>query len=593
MKLYKSIVFTVVALAGILVSCNDGYETLPVDNYTIDYVFSVTDSAGLKAQGWLNSIYNELGSGHNRVNGDYLDAATDDAVSIKMSSSPDVYKIQMGQYTSANTIASDMIWGSYYEMIRKCNIFIRNIDVVPFNTKIVNALGEEATTNSVLKAECRWLRAWFYFQLLERYGGVPLMGDRVLDINDDVELPRNTFAECVEYIVSEMDAIRYQLRSYPIVNPSLNAERITDAAAMALKSRVLLYAASPLYNENPIEPGNELVGYASYDASRWARAAEAAKEFLDTQTAHKLARKYDNIFLTFWTNAVNQEVIFFRQGGNSTDIEKKNGPLGFSGNSLGNGRTNPTQNLVDAFPMLDGKKIGESKKYVYDPQNPYANRDPRLTSTVFYNGYKWLGTTLDLHQGGSHNPTSGGEYSRTGYFMHKFMGDFTAATEYSSVLHYWMIFRYAEIMLNYAEALNESLDAPNADVYDILFQIRKRAGIAAGTAKDATSYGLTQGYYGLTPDMTKEEMREVIRNERRIEMAFEEMRFYDIRRWREAEKIFETPLRGMSIVVGSNSVTYNPIDLVKVNWDNKRYFYPIPYDEVNKNNKMVQNPNWK
>ena len=167
--------------------------------------------------------------------------------------------------------------------------------------------------------------------------------------------------------------------------------------------------------------------------------------------------------------------------------------------------------------------------------------------------------------------------------MCKFMGKFETASEYSSVHHVWVMFRYAEILLNFAEAENEA-EGPTPDVYNALYKLRERAGIKRGNV---------DGYkYGLKLDMTQDEMREVIRNERRIELAFEEHRFYDIRRWRIAEQVFAQPLQGMHVVAGSGATTYNRIDVLKVNFNPRNNLYPIPYSEVIKNRNMVQNPNW-
>ena len=588
MKRYIRIAFALCGATSLLAACMDNYETLPVNQYTEDFLFSRTDSVGDRALGMLGTIYDALESGHSRVGGYYLDVASDDALPIDIDGEPDVLKLQLGQYTSRSRITSEMKWGDYYSLIRKANIFINGIDVVPFKSTYVNALGSKERLNKTLKAEARFIRAWFYFQMIERYGGVPIVGDKVFDLNDDMNLPRNTFSECVDYIVSELDAIQDSLRAIPMDNPSSYAHVPTKQACVALKSRVLLYAASPLFNENPIEKGNELVGYATYDKNRWKLAADIAREFIETWGTKgtgtiKLAPDYRNVFLNFYQARTNPEIIFFRQGGSGTDIETNCGPLGFTGSNIGKGRTNPTQNLVDAFPMLDGKTIDDAKgKYIYDLQNPYANRDPRLDFIVLHNGSQWLGTSLQTYQGGSHNPTQGADYSTTSYYSKKFMGKFESSSEYSSTLHLWIFFRYAEILLNFAEAENEYLDSPSDDIYEAIATIRARAGIEKGE----------DGMYGLKADMTKEEMRKLIQNERRIELAFEEHRYFDIRRWRMAEVIYSQPLKGMSIISNSGGTTYKVVDVMHVSWDNMRYLYPIPYSEVNKNSNMVQNPKW-
>jgi hypothetical protein len=227
---------------------------------------------------------------------------------------------------------------------------------------------------------------------------------------------------------------------------------------------------------------------------------------------------------------------------------------------------------------------GDSPTYSYTDADPYAHRDPRLDKTILHNGSQWLGTTLATWQGGANNPANGADYSLTSYFMCKFMGKFQNASEYSSVHHVWVMFRYAETLLNFAEAENEAA-GPTPEVYDALYKLRERAGIKRGNVA---------GYrYGLKQDMTQDEMRTVIRNERRIELAFEEHRFYDIRRWRIAEQVFAQPLQGMHIVEGSGgNTTYSRIDVLKIDFQPRNYLYPIPYSEVIKNRNMVQNPNW-
>ena len=590
MKKYKWLAFLVGIGLFLMSACTDSYESLPVDQFTEEYAFSTTDSLGRQALGQLYYIYSLIRNGHNGVGGDYLDAASDDAISIRQND-PDVYKLAIGRYTAANRVYSDMDWATYYTGIRRANIIINNIHVVPFNSTFINAEGEEKVLNHTVKAEARFLRTYFYFELVKRYGAVPLLGDRVYKLGDDMEIPRNTFKECIDYMVSELEDIKYDLRSVSMPDPATSAHAATIEAAMALKCRILLYAASPLFNGKTVtvESANqkELVGYADYDISRWKVAADAAKDFIDTfgptgRRRFDLSRNYMAIFLSFYSTAANPELIFFRQGGNNRSIETANGPLGFSGNALGNGRTNPTQNLVDAFLMRDGKLRGESERYPYNTQTPYVNRDPRLTLNILHNGSNWLGRVLETNQGGANNPTSSAEYTKTSYYMRKFMGNFTGQPIYADTWHLWVMFRYAEILLNYAEALNEYELAPSQEVYNVIIAIRTRAGIEAGTNR----------LYGLEPGMTREEMRIIIQNERRIEMAFEEQRYWDIRRWRIAEEVFKTPLRGMSIVKTFTSTVYTEVDVLNVNFEEKRYLYPIPYSEVIMNSNMVQNPKW-
>lgn len=581
----KYLTFLGVGLLFMASACNDGYEKEPVEHFTLDYLFSRADSAGIQARYFLNNIYYEhLPSGYNRINGDFLDAASDDAISIN-NNEPEIYKLFMGRYSAVSRL-TDMEWGGYYQGIRKANILINNIDVVPFNLTYINALGETKPLNYTMKAEARFLRAHFYFELVKRYGGVPLIGDNVYVLGDDVQLPRNTFAQCIDYIVRELDEIKDDLRSLPMADATEFAHAPTKEACLAMKARVLLYAASPLFNEKPLEAGNELIGYPSYDSGRWNLAAQAAKDLIDQygpkgKGTLNLAQDYRNIFVDFY-GGNNPELIFFRPVGKNKSIETANGPLGFSGNSLGNGNTNPTQNLVESFLMKDGTKYVSTSV-----DDPFKNRDPRLDFTILHHGSRWLNTTLDTQVGGTHNP-SGAQYSRTCYYMAKFVKDYQTSSNYEDNIHLWVMYRYGEVLLNYAEALNEVALAggtiDNKEVLNSLIQLRKRAGIEPGN----------ENYYGLPAPQNYDaaEMREIIRNERRIEMAFEEQRYWDIRRWRIAEDIFKEPLKGLNIQVVGNKTIYNEVNVLSAEFDTKRYFYPIPYSEVIKNGNMIQNPNW-
>lgn len=581
----KYLTFLGVGLLFMASACNDGYEKEPVEHFTLDYLFSRADSAGIQARYFLNNIYYEhLPSGYNRINGDFLDAASDDAISIN-NNEPEIYKLFMGRYSAVSRL-TDMEWGGYYQGIRKANILINNIDVVPFNLTYINALGETKPLNYTMKAEARFLRAHFYFELVKRYGGVPLIGDNVYVLGDDVQLPRNTFAQCIDYIVRELDEIKDDLRSLPMADATEFAHAPTKEACLAMKARVLLYAASPLFNEKPLEAGNELIGYPSYDSGRWNLAAQAAKDLIDQygpkgKGTLNLAQDYRNIFVDFY-GGNNPELIFFRPVGKNKSIETANGPLGFSGNSLGNGNTNPTQNLVESFLMKDGTKYVSTSV-----DDPFKNRDPRLDFTILHHGSRWLNTTLDTQVGGTHNP-SGAQYSRTCYYMAKFMKDYQTSSNYEDNIHLWVMYRYGEVLLNYAEALNEVALAggtiDNKEVLNSLIQLRKRAGIEP----------VNENYYGLPAPQNYDaaEMREIIRNERRIEMAFEEQRYWDIRRWRIAEDIFKEPLKGLNIQVVGNKTIYNEVNVLSAEFDTKRYFYPIPYSEVIKNGNMIQNPNW-
>lgn len=590
MKNYKIIIF--LSAVTLITACKK-YNTFPLSQQTVDRVFDARDSLGANANKFLLTVYSQVINGQNRIDNNYLDAATDDAVPTAAAISEPLTQIATGTYTSFTFGfgSGDNVWSACYAGIRSANVFINNIDVVPVQATMPNI--PNLSMKYAWKNEARFLRAYFYFQLIERYGGVPLIGDKVFNVGDNVKLPRNTFEQCVNYIVGECDAIKDTLLTAPLATS--NYGRVTKGAALALKARVLLYAASPLFNGTTLiteaKAGNtgigprvvtdpNIVGYQVADQNRWKLAADAANDVIALK-AYSLNPVFPDIFLDYPPS--NNEVIFAKIVDAGTNVENKNGPIGFpAANS--NGYTSPTQDLVDAFPMLSGIDIHAANSG-FKPDSPYAHRDPRLQQTVFVNEQVWLNTPLQLFQGGQSIPNSGVPQTVTGYYSHKFMGESERVNNYVSHNEDWTIFRYAEILLNYAEAKNE-FSGPSPDVYQKLFEVRKRAGISQGN-----------GTYGLTITADKAVLRGIIQNERRIEMAFEEQRFFDIRRWKIAPTQMNPYKHGVQIVksVGETTINYINVlpDVYKQNtFTPNQYLQPIPYNEVIGNLQMQQNPGW-
>ncbi|RCH55331.1 RagB/SusD family nutrient uptake outer membrane protein [Mucilaginibacter hurinus] len=587
MNKYKHILLLTAVLAVCASACKKNLEEEPLEQLSPDYVWDTQDSAGVNASKVLNEIYTEIPAGANRIfsassseNGsDFLDAATDDAVS----SSPFVTPVELiatgigitpFRNAEGGSFGTD-IWAANYRGIRKANIFMANIDKVP----LAGTLPNGTRLRSAWKAEARFLRALFYFELVKRWGGVPIVGDEVKQITDDVLLPRNSYAECVQYIVSECDAVKDSLRLDPIDN--INFGRVTRGTAMALKARMLLYAASTLYNGGNIGtsgPERLVAGYENEDRNRWKLAADAAADIVQLGV-FSLQADMVNTFIV----ANNKEVIFARNNGRGTDIEKANGPIGFAGEATGGSRTSPTQELVEAFPMKNGKPITDPTSG-YNPTSPYTNRDPRLDSTILYAGARWLNTFIETYEGGRHKPGGSKTQTKTSYYLRKFMGHFRNQSTYAPHPRNFVMFRYAEVLLNYAEAQNE-FNGPDNNVYDALYALRKRAGISAGAANN----------YGIPQNLTKEQMREIIRNERRVELAFEEHRYWDIRRWKIAGELAKKPLHGLRIkrsevsgsIDGTKVIVLQPRFL-----EPKMYLYPIAQNELDKNKNLIQNPGW-
>jgi hypothetical protein len=508
MNRYTFSVLTLVVMGLLFTACQK-LEDKPLELVTEEFLWDSKDSLGTNAGYFLNGIYADLPAGFNRIGNNVLDAATDDALPTEEGTS--IASFTNGGYSAVSN--ADNSWQANYASIRKCNLFLNNIYKVNFKKDPTILI-----QGKYWRAENRFLRAMFYYELVKRYGGVPLLGDKILTLNDDLKLPRNSFDECVNYITSECDAIKDNLRPDPVIVPA-DYGRISKAAALTLKAKILLLAASPLNN-----PSN--------DIARWRRAKNAAADVIQ-QGVFSLEPVFSNVFLM----RKNNEVILAYQRNVTTDLEVNNAPIGYvSGSTTSRGRTSPTQELVDAFTTIKGLPITADLKSAgnvtgYDAANPYANRDPRLDKTVFYNGQPWLSRGVETFDGGRDRPGGSVIQTKTGYYMRKFLGELASSTAYSNQTHNFPIFRYADVLLMFAEAKNE-VDGPGVStdsVYNYIRDIRKRAGIQVGTASNT---------YGLAAGLSVAEMRTVIRNERRVEMAFEEQRFWDIRRWKIAETIY-------------------------------------------------------
>ncbi|MGO3194671.1 MAG: RagB/SusD family nutrient uptake outer membrane protein [Sphingobacterium sp.] len=543
-----------------LSSCESDLEIVPIEQQVLEQVFDTKDSAGVNANRFLTDCYRFLPETGNRVGGDFLDAGTDDALSSNPTNTS-VQQLALGTYTADSY--PDNRWGSFYRGIRKTNIFIHNIDRVPLKGQLQNG----TPLKRVWKAEAKFLRALFYFELLKRHGGIPLLGDEVYQLDDNIELSRSSFQQCVDYIAAECDAIKDSLRTDPFDLP--NYGRPTKAAALALKSRLLLYAASPLFNGENIDGQNPLTGYADFSIERWQLAENAAMDVMDLNL-FLLESEFTNVFITR-----NKERIFAKQGDNNTSVENNNGPVGYAA-GINNGRTSPTQELVDAFGMENGLDITDPNSG-YNAEEPYLGRDKRFYATVFYNGAMWLGRPVETFEGGSDKPGGSQQQTKTGYYLRKFMGDFESSVNYSNVNHDHILFRYGEILLNFAEARNERLSAPDGSVYAAVERIRERAGLAP---------------FALAGGLSKSQMREIIRQERRKELAFEEHRFYDVRRWKIAEDQFDKELHAAVIYQTSTGTIRQTVPVLQMKFETRMYLAPIPFSEVIKNPQMEQNPGW-
>lgn len=562
----------------VLSACKNDFEAEPLNNITEDYVWDATDVTGSYAERFLAKAYAYLPQGYDRVNGVPLDCATDDAVPSDQTNN--TWKIITGGYNANSTF--DDNWAGMFRGIRVVNTFLANYQRVPW---------ADPTRPKNLAAEGRVLRAMFYYEMVKRYGGIPLIQDKVFEPNDPelFKLKRNSFEECINYIVSELESVKEDMRpeaSLASRNGSgsregadADAGRMRKSSALALKAKVLLLAASPLFND-PNGNSSPLSGYLSYSKERWKLAADAAKAVMDLNLFQLEASRW-----TLAVYRVNTENIFYRQGGGNTNqYGYRMSPVGYSvSGTVSNGKISPTQELVNAFPMQNGKGIFDNNSG-YVPSNPYSGRDPRLNQTIFYNGSRWLKREVATFEGGVDKPNSASisVQTRTGYYAKKFLANdaesatFTT-TPYQPEYGFWVYIRYADILLSYAEALNE-YSGPTSEVYSAVNMVRTRAGI-----------GTIQNAFGNVDEV---KMREIIRNEIRVEFAFEEHRFWDIRRWKVADKVYGSGavLHGMRISKADNGVlAYSEFPVATPIFSEAMYLLPIANNEILVNKNMKQN----
>lgn len=604
MKKLKYTIFIVLLLIGS--SCQkDFLDQVPDDRLTIEQVFQRLEPS----EQYLANVYSYI------LDETYITAS---APWIGLSDEGDITYDRPGYLTFQMNIGNwnpasgyfDQYFPTYYKGIRSATTFINNISGNPQFTP---------TQIVVRTAEARFVRAYLYFMLIRTWGPVTILTDELIpgDLPTDdplLSLPRNSYDECVDYIVSELDLAAADLPVHFTNQENTEFGRATKAACMALKSRVLLYAASPLLNGNTQYSNfknndGKLLINQQYDPQKWAKAARAAKDLIDLNilslytktTGGKLdpLLSYRDVFLDPW----NSEWIFARVANNISGYERALTPRMAKGYCS----TGPTQQMIDSYQMANGLSpitgysdngapiINTASGYtesgfsevagVANTSNMYANREPRFYATVNYNGAPWINTSegikiIQTYKSGESGPAGSWDYPRSGYFIRKNVSPGTNPRTSTYVKRPYIMMRYAEVLLNYVEALNES-DPGNPEIMKYLNDIRERAGIP--------QYG--EGTDALPVPATQELVRKLIHHERRIELCFEHHRYFDTRRWKIAEQTDGGPFYGMNVNADP------PGFFKRVVFENRVfrksfYFFPIPQTEINKNKNLIQNPYW-
>jgi len=509
-------------------------------------------------KGFGYTAYTYVRNGFQAIDGNLFAAVSDEAEQTASTSQSQLFNT--ASWNAFNN--PDDVYRNDYEGIRAANYFLENYK----NYKKLLAVNRDTLTDNGyqyrldvadigwLYKENRILRAYFYFDLLKRYGGVPLVTN-TLSIDDNTNLPRKDFNEIVNFIVSEVDAVKDSLQTDWKSYDQNRDGRLTKAAALTLKARTLLYAASPLHNST-----NEL--------AKWEKAAEAAHAII-ALNQFSLHTSYRDLFLKD-NAAISKETIWAIRLGPDNQMERKNYPISTPG---GNSGITPSHNLVSAYEY----------KGTPDPQNPYANRDPRLNYSVVTPGSSWNNRTIDISAGGS-DQTTNQNASRTGYYLKKFLNDGLNLVQGETQLRSWIMMRYAEVLLDYAEAMNEAFGPDDAHGWglssrDAVNAVRNRTGVQ------------------MPPVVANNqaEMRDRIKHERQIELAFEDHRNWDLLRWKDAESILNQPLEGIKVTKdeGGNT-TYSEFMVERRSFiAPKMYYYPLPQTEISKSNGVLtQNPEW-
>ncbi len=546
-------------------SCSEKMDYKEYNVYDKAYVEKMFSRVG----GLMTNIYNDIDYDFGNYSGAMASSATDESVySHPGNAVEDFYNGAWGP-----TNAKERVWNSAWDGISYCNLVLDEFSNCTFPEYTEDEhYRQEMYLYHNYRWEARWARAFFYFELVKRYGNVPLK-TKHMTANEANSLPQVSADSIFQFIDTECDTIEDSI----IVNYGDLGDmayykgqtgRANKLAAMALRARAALYWASPLFNPKG-------------DKSRWLKAAQLSNAVIAEarQEGMGLLPDYSKLFNKDSYKDGIKEIIFSRRVAASNAFEKYNYPIGMENAGGGNC---PTQNLVDAYEMTNGKAINETGSG-YDPQDPYKNRDARLAMTVAVNGEQWPNAAaLETFEGGA-NSSSVTYGTPTGYYLKKYInqGTIIAKTGSNSFAHAWVVFRLAEFYLDYAEAaLNytgsgyvapEGLPMTAAQAINVVRTRAKQPNMATGLDFEA--------------------FKKKYENERFVELAFEGHRFFDLRRWKEAPEYLKT-IRGMKITrQDDGTMKYEEQTIDTRTWNDKWYLFPLPQKDV-LNCNYKQNDGW-
>jgi len=534
----------IIFFAG-LYSCEDYLEKKPLDSISDAAVWR--DIALTQAHvDYTHSLMRAGWWGNSRV-----ENMSDDGYQTEGNSAQ---LVQRGEVTPSNMGYLSQFWTEYYNIITSCNKFLAN--VTGENLAALEAQNKAKIDR--MFGEIKFLRAYSYFRLLAFYGGVPLV-TKPFVLGEDFKVPRDSYDDVLAFVLEELD------EATELLPPSYTGNdrgRPTKGAAMSIKARALLYAASPWHN-----PQNDL--------TKWQKVADAAKAVIDLDM-YPLFPNYKEGFQEKTGNFNNKEFIYvfiINQGlkySGEYRIERKMFPNG----SQGWGHPSPSLNLVNCFETLNGKLPLEDPSY--DPQNPYANRDPRFYANILYDGAPWQGRKIEIFlPGGLDSPQGpeGWNASWSGHYCRKYADESILVPSNTATSNpHWPFVRFAEILLIYAEAQYYLGHEDIAREY--LNKVRRRPSVMMPDVED-----------------TGTNLEKRIRNERRVELYMEEHRFFDIRRWKI---VADDSLYRMNVTkdIVTGDKTYFTSPFLDFNLPERMYLAPIPQSERDKNPLLEQNPGY-
>lgn len=549
-----------IASAPLFTAC-DFMDCSETDYYSKEEILGNMDGVEQLA----TQVYSYLPHDFCNTSGAMQDAATDDAIHVYESSA--IQRFVNGTW-SANYTVND-VFANYYDAIHDVNFYLENCVGLTFDDwKYSDGFADDYKSYLNYEHEVRFLRAFYYFELVKRYQNLPLI-TKTLTQAEANEVEPTDAATILNFIISECTDLATDGK-LPINYNSMpgkdgNLQRATKGMALALKSRATLYLASPLYSAE--------------NTQKWKDAAQAAHDLISQATAlgYGLDAKYSNLYTA--TNNQSKEVIMCRPAGASTSFESANYPMGVT---KGSTTTCPTENLVSAYEMKDGTAFDWTNPTM--AANPYDDRDPRLAMTVVYNGMAWPKTTpVEIFEGGK-NGLPIQNATTTGYYLRKYVNNnvsFEPGETTTNQQHNWILFRYAEILLNYAEAMVNAYGDPDVKVTYTL------------SAREAVNLVRKRGDVGM-PDypmgMSKTDFLKRLKNERRVEFAFEGQRFWDLRRWKDLDDM--KSIYKVKVTKQTDGILYKKELLTTYKIEDKMYFYPIANSEIFKNHKLEQNTGW-